>query len=78
MQSRIGLWGGSCAVRLPKMAVESLGLYDGETVSLEIENGALVIRPSKRRYALDDLVREARGLTAPEPLDDAPMGDEQL
>jgi antitoxin MazE len=78
MQSRIGLWGGSCAVRLPKMAVESLGLHDGETVSLEIENGGLVIRPSKNRYVLDDLVREAQGLVAPEPLDDAPMGEEQL
>lgn len=78
MQSRIGLWGGSCAIRLPKMAVESLGLYDGETVSLEIENGGLMIRPSKKRYVLDDLVREAQELVAPEPLDDAPMGEEQL
>lgn len=78
MQSRIGLWGGSCAIRLPKMAVESLGFYDGETVSLEIENGGLVIRPTKKRYALNDLVCEARGLTAPEPLDDGPMGDERL
>ena len=78
MQSRIGLWGGSCAVRLPKMAVESLDLYEGETVSLEIENGGLVIRPSRKRYTLNELVREARGLSAPETLDDAPMGDEQL
>lgn len=78
MQSRIGLWGGSCAIRLPKMAVESLGFQDGETVFIEIANGGLVIRPAKKRYALGDLVREAQGLTAPEPLDDAPLGREQL
>lgn len=46
MQSRIGLWGGSCAVRLPKMAVETLGLYEGETVSLQTRDGGLVIRPA--------------------------------
>lgn len=78
MQSRVGLWGGSCAIRLPKMAVESLGLHEGEQVSLNIEDGALVIRPAKARYALTDLVEEARGLTPPEALDDAPAGDELL
>ena len=78
MQSRIGIWGGSFAIRLPKTAIESLGCRVGENVSLEIETGRLVIRSKKKRYALGDLAREARGLTAPEPLDDAPMGDEQL
>jgi len=78
MQSRVGLWGGSCAIRLPKMAVESLGLHEGEQVSLNIEDGALVIRPAKARYALTDLVEEARGLTPPEAFDDAPAGDELL
>ena len=78
MQSRVSLWGGSCAIRLPKMAVESLGLHEGESVSLHIEDGALVIRPAKVRYALTDLVKEAKSLTPPEALDDAPIGDELL
>ena len=78
MQSRVSLWGGSCAIRLPKMAVESLGLHEGESVSLHIEDGALVIRPAKPHYALADLVKEAKGLTPPEALDDAPIGDELL
>ena len=78
MQSRVSLWGGSCAIRLPKMAVESLGLHEGEFVSLRIEDGALVIRPTKPHYALTDLVKEAKGLTPPEALDDVPIGDELL
>ena len=78
MQSRVGLWGGSCAIRLPKMAVESLGLHEGESVSLHIENGALVIRPAKARYVLADLVAEAESLTSPDALDDAAVGDERL
>lgn len=78
MQSRVGLWGGSCAIRLPKMAVESLGLHAGGSVSLHLENGALVVRPAKARYTLDELVSEAKTLQAPEALDDAPMGEELL
>jgi antitoxin component of MazEF toxin-antitoxin module len=60
------------------MAVESLGFREGETISLYIENGALVIRPAKARFALADLVDEAQALTPPQALDDAPMGDELL
>ncbi len=78
MQSRVGLWGGSCAIRLPKMAVESLGFHEGETVRLNIENGALVIRPSNKPYSLDDLVSQARNLEAPAAIDDAPQGAESL
>ncbi len=78
MHSRVGRWGGSCAIRLPKMAVESLGLVEGEAVTLEIEDGALVVRPARRRYTLAELVRDAKGLQPPEPLDYAAMGDEQL
>lgn len=78
MQSRVGMWGGSCAVRLPKMAVESLGLHEGETVNLTLEKGALVLRPAKVRYSLDDLVAQAQGLEPPAALDDGAMGDEAL
>lgn len=78
MKSRVGAWGGSCAVRLPKFAVETLGLHEGQTVDLRIEGDALVIRRMQPAYALDDMVAEAQGLTPPEPLDDAPVGREVL
>jgi antitoxin component of MazEF toxin-antitoxin module len=78
MRTRVGLWGGSCAVRLPKMAVETLGLREGEDVDLQIEDGALVIRLGKPRYSLTDLVEQAKGLEPPEALDDAPVGNEAL
>ena len=78
MHSRIGMWGGSCALRLPKMAVETLGLHEGEAVELKIEDGALVVRPAATRYKLADLIKAAEGLTPPDALDDAPQGHEQL
>lgn len=78
MRTRVGMWGGSCAIRLPAMAVKTLGLREGEAVDLQIEQGALVVRRGRPRYDLEDLVAQARGLAAPAALDDGPMGDEAL
>lgn len=78
MESRVGLWGGSCAVRIPKMAVQSLGLHEGEVVTLTLEDGALVLRPLKRGYTLDELVQQAKVMTPPDGWDDDAAGDEAL
>lgn len=78
MRSKVGTWGGSSAIRLPKMVVETLGLHDGAAVDLQIEKDALVVRPGAPRYMLENLVREAADLTPPEASDDGPMGDEAL
>lgn len=78
MQARVGQWGSSSAIRLPKMAVETLGLRPGEPVTLDIENGSLVIRRSGPVYRLEELVSEARKQKAPETLDDTAVGSEEL
>lgn len=78
MRSRVGLWGGSCAIRLPKMAVETLRLTEGDDVRLDIIGGQLVISPSKPSYRLEDLVEQAKGLEPPESCDDGRMGEEVL
>ncbi|MEM7653786.1 MAG: AbrB/MazE/SpoVT family DNA-binding domain-containing protein [Pseudomonadota bacterium] len=78
MKSRVALWGGSCAIRLLKMAVETLGLHEGEIVELQIQDGALLIRPGKPNYSLEALVEIARGQSAPEPEDERAAGAEAL
>ena len=78
MQSRIGTWGGSSAVRLPKAAVEQLGLKEGELVTIDIQDRSLIIRPQKPHFELSDLVAEAKAHTPPPAEDDAPMGEEAL
>jgi antitoxin component of MazEF toxin-antitoxin module len=78
MQSKIGMWGSSCAVRLPKMAVKTLNLSEGSLVSIALEDGALVLRPSFERYSLEELVAQAKDLEPPEVWDDAPVGQEIL
>ena len=78
MQARIGNWGGSAAVRLPKSMVEALGLEEGEDVEFTVKNNALIIRSLKPTYTLEALVNEARKLKAPVAFDQEPIGYEAL
>lgn len=78
MRTHVGKWGSSCAIRLPKMAVETLGLRAGAPVSIDIENGAIVIRKDQPGYNLADLVEEAKRQGVPESEDDGPVGRETL
>lgn len=62
MQARIQKWGNSLALRIPKAVAELVGLSEGGEVELVVEDGAVVVKPvRKRRYSLDELVA---GITA--------------
>lgn len=76
MRSKVGNWGGSTAIRLPKPVVEQLGIREGGEVEVTVEDGAMVVRPMKPRYTLAELLREAEGAVAPEMVDDQPVGAE--
>lgn len=78
MQAKLTHWGGSIGVRIPRMAVETLGFRNGETVDMRIEGDKLVLRRNAPSYALADLVAEAEELTPPASLDDGPLGEEAL
>jgi antitoxin component of MazEF toxin-antitoxin module len=78
MQTHIGKWGASCAIRLPKMVVETLGLHPGEAVTLTIKDDSLVLHKSRPKYNLAELVRQMKSKNMPESFDDAPMGEEIL
>src|SRR2546425_8422603 len=55
MKTQLSKWGHSLAVRIPKAVVESARLREGDPLTVESRNGAILIRP-ERRYSLDDLV----------------------
>jgi antitoxin MazE len=81
MHARVSKWGNSLAIRLPKAAVASLQVREGEPVDLTIEGDTLVIRAKRPRYTLEELVAAMRPEDASEILDDvsAPtLGDELL
>ena len=57
MQTRIQKWGNSLALRIPKAVAEQVGVVQGRVVELDVEDGALHIRPATPRViVLDDLL----------------------
>lgn len=58
MQTAVGKWGNSLAVRLPRAVVEELRLHEGAPVEVRVEAGRLTITPRRPCYRLDDLLAE--------------------
>jgi antitoxin MazE len=56
MQTQIGKWGHSLAVRLPGAYAKDLGLREGSEVEVSVVPGGLLIKPRKAEYLLEDLV----------------------
>ena len=56
MTTQIARWGNSLGLRLPKAVAQEAQVEAGDRVDISVKNGAITIRPSRRTYALDDLV----------------------
>ena len=56
MQTQIGKWGNSLAVRLPGAYAKDLGLKEGMEVEISLANGGLLLRPPPKVYSLEELV----------------------
>jgi antitoxin MazE len=54
--TQIAKWGNSLGLRLPKSVAREAQLDEGDTVDVSVKNGAIVIRPSRPTYSLEDLV----------------------
>ena len=78
MRAQVSKWGNSLAIRLPKAAVESLHVHEGEAVDLSIEGDALIIRLTAPRYRLEDLIAEISPENQPEAVKFPPIGEELL
>lgn len=58
MRTTVAKWGNSLGVRLPRQLIETVRLTEGQTVDLEIQDDAIVIRNARKRYKLADLLAE--------------------
>jgi antitoxin MazE len=58
MQTQIGRWGNSLAVRLPGAYARDLGLAEGMQVEVVMVRGGLLVRPRKPEYTLEELVAQ--------------------
>ncbi len=78
MQSQVGQWGNSLAVRIPKYIVEALNLKVNDSLEFTVEDGKLVLQPIQAlpELSLEELL--AQVTEPPEPDVDwgRPMGDE--
>lgn len=54
--SRTDRWGNSLGVRIPKGLAEEAGFREGDSVEMNVENGAVVMRRGRPRYTLDELL----------------------
>jgi antitoxin MazE len=75
-ETRIAKWGNSSAIRLPKAMLKELGLKQGETVNVSVENGEAIIRPSRpKKITLEWIISETKRLgpeNAPETVEWGP------
>ena len=75
--TQVAKWGNSLGLRIPKSVAREARLDDGDSVEVSVDNGTIVIRPSRPRYSLDELVGR---ITARNRHDEsawgAPVGDE--
>ena len=55
--TQVSRWGNSLGLRLPKSVAQEAQLDEGDHVDVSVDNGVIVIRPSRPRYSLDELVR---------------------
>jgi antitoxin MazE len=56
VQTQIGKWGNSLAVRIPLAYVREAHLDEGMTVELSITDGRLIVTPVRPTYSLEELV----------------------
>jgi len=71
MNTQIGKWGNSLAVRIPSACARDLNLKEGMELEVSVEGGGLLLRP-RRRYSLDELVA---GITPENRHDETDWGE---
>ena len=78
MSTQIAKWGNSLGLRLPKSVAREARLDDGDVVSVSVKDGAIVVRPARPTYSLDDLVARITRRNCHQEADwgDAPVGRE--
>lgn len=81
MQTEIGKWGNSAAIRIPAELVRQSGLKVGSRMQIMYEDGVLKIKPLKQKISraerLERIIASAKALGADEEIDWGPdVGNE--
>lgn len=57
MHTTVSKWGNSLALRLPRHIAEGVKLTEGQTVEFEISDETLIVRPTRKRFKLSELLQ---------------------
>jgi antitoxin MazE len=75
--TQIAKWGNSLGLRLSKSVALEAQVGEGDTVNVSVKNGAIVIRPDRRTYTLEQLVAKITPRNRHDESDwGTPVGDE--
>ena len=75
--TQVAKWGNSLGLRLPKSVAVEAQIDAGDTVDVSVRNGAIVIRPSRPKYSLAQLVARITPRNRHRETDwGEPLGDE--
>lgn len=55
-RTQISKWGNSLGLRLPKSVALEAQVDEGDAVTVSVKNGAIIVRPSRPTYSLEQLV----------------------
>ena len=62
-QVPISKWGNSSAIRLSKAVLDELGVKQGDSVNLTVENGKAIIEPARpKKISLEWIISEMKRL----------------
>ena len=56
---KISKWGNSLGIRLPQGITQQLGWQEGIKITLATEGDRLILSPTKPKYCLEDLLKDA-------------------
>ena len=56
---KVSMWDNSLGVRLPEAIAQEVGLKEGTIVYISTEGNKIILSPTKPKYSLDELLKEA-------------------
>jgi antitoxin MazE len=60
MNTQVGKWGNSLAVRIPGIYAKELDLQEGVELEVTRVDGGLLLRPRKQEYTLEELLAKIK------------------
>jgi antitoxin MazE len=57
MKATVQKWGNSLAIRIPKNITNDTNVTEGSSIDIMVENGNIVLSPSKKEYSLKELLK---------------------